>query len=324
MSRSPRHARVHFDHAPDLALAEVERNRFKNAGLAVQTVLSYARDWRVFTAWCEAAALQALPATSGTVELYVCDLLRRGRKVTTVERHAAGIHHHHRIAGQESPCGPELRALLCGARRLLGQPPAQKEAISLADLRKIVRGICAKTPIGARNTALLLFGFATALRRSNLAALELEHLTFTPHGIEVWISHEKQDREGKGRKLAVPYGKRKLTCPVRAVRRWIEFRGDKPGPLFCRVLNGRPDRAKAILPGRVTQIVQEATARIGLDPRRYGAHSLRAGFATEALHRGVNEIMVAQQTGHRSLETLRGYMRSRDLFRGNAAGLIGL
>jgi integrase len=297
--------------------------RYKSAGLAHNTVLSYARDWRVFTSWTDAAGRSALPASPETVELYVCDLLRLGRKVTTLERHAAGIQYHHRIAGYESPCGPELRTLLCGARRSLGQEPDQKDAIATGELRRMVEAIDAKTPIGARDRALLLFGFASALRRSNLAALERRDLTFHSRGIQVWIAHEKQDREGRGRKLAVPHGEHESTCPVRAVRSWLRYRGDGSGPLFQGVLNGRVT-GRGILPNRIGQIVQEAVARIGLDRRRYAAHSLRAGFATEALTGGANEIMVAQQTGHRSLETLRTYLRSRDPFRGNAGAKVGL
>lgn len=303
-------------------MVEAERLKYRHAGLARHTVLSYERDWRVFCAWCAAAGKQSLPATTDTVELYVSDMLLRGRKVSTLERHSVGIQHQHRVAGHESPCGPELRALLCGARRILCQQPAQKDAIALDDLRKMVRAM-EKTPIGARDAAVLLFGFASALRRSSLAGLRLDNLTFTPRGIEAWIEHEKQDREGRGRKLAVPYGKYKVTCPVLAVERWIEYRGDGPGPLFQGVMKGHVT-GRGILPNRIGQIVQEAAARIGLDAKRYCAHSLRAGFATEALTRGASEVMVAQQTGHRSLETLRLYLRARDPFRGNACGALGI
>lgn len=227
------------------------------------------------------------------------------------------------MSGAPNPCGEGLRTLLCGARRVLCQQPAQKDAISTDELRRMVRTIGWKRPIDARDCAILLFGFATALRRSSLAALRLENLTFTDAGIRVWIQHEKQDREGKGRELAVPHGKHRLTCPVRAIKRWLDWRGRDPGPLFQGVMSGHVT-GKGILPNRICQIVQESAARIGLDPKRIGAHSLRAGMATEALCAGVSEIMVAQQTGHRSLETLRLYLRSRDPFRGNAAGHIGL
>jgi integrase len=322
MSLSPRHTRVQFS-APVLPEIEAQRARFKNAQLARHTVVSYERDWRTFCAWCKAAGRTPLPASSETVELYVTDLVGRGRKVATVERHTRGIQHAHRDAGLESPCGAELHRLLRGARRTLCQMPVQKEAVTVAELRRIVKAIGHRTAIGARNCAILLFGFASALRRSSLAALRREDLRFYREGIVVTVRHEKQDRAGKGRILTIPKGKCPALCPVRALRRWLEVRGGEDGPLFCRVMRGHPN-GKPILGNRITQIVQEAVDAIGLDRTRYGAHSLRAGFVTAALERGVNEIAVARHTGHASLDMLRLYMRSRHSWRGNACAKVGL
>jgi integrase len=162
----------------------------------------------------------------------------------------------------------------------------------------MVKAIGHASPIAARNSAILLFGWATALQRSNLAALRLEHLTFTPKGILVRIDREKQDRKDEGRELAAPFGKRKRTCPVRTIQHWLDVRGDGPGPLFCHVMKGRI-KFKPLLGNRIAQIVQDAATKVGLDRKRYGAHSLRAGMATEGLEQGVKEVMIAQQTGHR-------------------------
>jgi integrase len=263
-----------------------------------------------------------LPARPDTVEVYVTDLLHRGRKVTTVERHTFAIQFAHRQAGYPSPLTAELRKLISGARRLLCQAPAQKTPLRLEDLRSIAK-LASHTPIQARDRAIVLFGWATALRRSTLAGLTLRDLTFTSQGVRVRVHNEKQDRKGDGREVAVPRGASRTTCPVRALKRWIGFRGDKEGPLFQRVMGGHPN-GKPILGNRIAQVVQEAARSIGLDPRCYGAHSLRAGFVTEGLEKGVNELAIAQQTGHASLSTLRLYSRSRDLFRGNACAAIGL
>ncbi len=305
-----------------MALAEAERSRFKTAGLSPLTVVSYDRDLRVFRTWCAAADRCALPASADTVELYVSDMLRRGRKVTTLEQHTSAIRRSHLVAGFENPCGQELRSLLSGARRILAQRPDQKTAIRVVDLRAMVASIGHATPITARNSALLLFGFASALRRSSLARLRLEDIEFVQRGILVRVDHEKQDRKGKGRDLAVPNGKHSLTCPVRAVNRWLRFRGEANGPLFQSCLNGQAT-GRGVLGNRICQIVQESAKAIGLEGS-FGAHSLRAGLAGEALENSVNEIMVARQLGHSSLETTRIYLRSRDLFRGNPAGMIGL
>ena len=297
--------------------------RYKTTRLAPRTISSYESDFRTFGSWCRAAGRCALPASSHTVELYITELIESGRKVTTAERHAFAINHAHREAHLPSPYDDGVRQVIAGARRLLCQMPAQKDPIGLDDLKAMLAAIGTRTPIAKRDTALLLFGWTTALRRSNLAALQLEDLTFTPKGILVWVRNEKQDREGNGRKVVVPYGRRKKTCPVRAVQRWLEARGDWSGPVFCHVMKGVP-KPKPMLGNRVAQIVQDAAAKAGLPRERYGAHSLRAGMVTEGLEQGVNEVVIAQQTGHRSLETLRIYMRSRDPFRGNAVSRIGL
>ncbi|MBZ5578227.1 MAG: tyrosine-type recombinase/integrase [Acidobacteriia bacterium] len=320
---SPRHSPERFQ-VCSLDQAEADRARFKNADLAPLTLASYGRDFRVFRAWCEAAGRSALPASEETVELYVVSLLRHGRRITTLRRHAIGIQHFHRGAGHESPCGASLRALLAGAQRVLHQRPIQKAALCGADLKRVVGAFLRRgSVIAARDLAIVLFGLGSALRRSNLAALRLEDLTFTSEGVLVWVASEKQERTGAGRILAVCAGKHARTCPVRALHRWIQHRGYAPGPLFCHVMRGRP-MLKPLLGNRITQIVQQAVAAVGLDPRHYGAHSLRASFVTEALSHGANEIAVARQTGHRSLDTLRLYERSRNPWQGHAGAALGL
>jgi integrase len=319
---TPRHLPITFS-TPEFEQLEAARFQYKHASLAPRTVASYASDWRVFEAWCLAAGRVSLPATPDTVELYITDIIGRGRKVTSAERHVIAIAHRHREAGHSTPCSAAVGAVLSGARRLLCQKPSQKDALRLEDLQAMVMAIGSDTPIRARNSAMLLFGFATALRRANLASLRREHLTFTADGILVWVVGEKQDRKGDGREIAIPLGEHEATCPVRAVRRWLDCCAPGPGPLFCRVMRGHPN-GKPLLGNRIAQIVQDAAAGIGLDRRRYGAHSLRAGLTTEGLNRGVAEITLARHTGHRSLDTLRIYARSRDPFRRSAAGMVGL
>jgi integrase len=51
---------------------------------------------------------------------------------------------------------------------------------------------------------------------------------------------------------------------------------------------------------------------------------LRAGLATAAAAAGVPERAIMAQTGHRSLGTLRKYIREGSLFLENAAAKVGL
>ncbi|WP_312894033.1 tyrosine-type recombinase/integrase [Rhizobium laguerreae] len=64
------------------------------------------------------------------------------------------------------------------------------------------------------------------------------------------------------------------------------------------------------------------TATVGIDPGRYSGHSLRAGFCTSAAQAGVSSWKIRQQTGHASDAMLARYIRSAELFDGNAAGAV--
>ena len=74
----------------------------------------------------------------------------------------------------------------------------------------------------------------------------------------------------------------------------------------------------------VARIVKRAAQLAGLDPARYAGHSLRAGLATSAAAAGVEEREIMRQTGHKSMVVARRYIKNGSLFRGNAAGRVGL
>ena len=63
---------------------------------------------------------------------------------------------------------------------------------------------------------------------------------------------------------------------------------------------------------------------VGLDPARYAGHSLRAGLATSEAAAGASERVIMSQTGHRSADMVRRYIREGSLFQSNPAGMVGL
>ena len=73
------------------------------------------------------------------------------------------------------------------------------------------------------------------------------------------------------------------------------------------------------LPARfVAAIVKRYATRAGLDPAAYAGHSLRSGFLITAAESGANVFKMAEVSRHRSLDTLRGYVRRVDLFKEHA------
>ena len=300
-----------------------EYNRLATAVLAKRTRTTYAANWRAYTGWCAGAGHTALPASGETVALFLTAALG-AHKVKTARQYLCAIVHQHRMTGHMTPDLTRASAILTGAQRLRGERPVQKAAISVGQLREMIRRLDRPDPFHARDKAVLTFGFATALRRSSIAAALPEHVRFTAEGMLVHVPREKQDQTGKGRNIGVPLASDPGVCAVRAMRRWLDLRGDEPGYLFSGLWHGQLRLSCPMTSGTVADVVKRAILSIGLDPDRYGAHSLRAGFVTSALEAGAGEILTARHTGHRSLATLKIYMRPEDPFRGNVCTVIGL
>jgi integrase len=180
------------------------------------------------------------------------------------------------------------------------------------------------TVSGARDATLLLVGFAGALRRSELTAMNWGDIRTRDEGLEILIRHSKTDQEGRGRRVAIPYGSDEQTCPVRSLQRWREHLPVARGPVFRSVNRHGGIGTSRLSDTAVNGIVKRAALAAGLDASTYSGHSLRAGFATTAALNGASERQIANQTGHRSLETLREYIRPARLFADNAAAVLGL
>jgi integrase len=177
---------------------------------------------------------------------------------------------------------------------------------------------------GLRDRALLLAGFAGGFRRSELTALRVEDLETTPDGVIVRLGKSKTDQEGQGRAVALPYGSDPQTCPVRALREWLEQAGLTIGPVFRAIDRHGLVNDKALHPDSIGYLVKRNAGRAGLETVAYAGHSLRAGLATQAAMNGASELAIMKQTGHRSLATVRKYIREGTLFRDNAATKLGL
>lgn len=120
--------------------------------------------------------------------------------------------------------------LAAGAR-----PPALPANISFQFAVRSLRAMLAAAPpglMGLRDRAALLLGFAAALRRSELVAIDVADLHFTRRGVAVTIRRSKTDPQGEGAVIGVPCGTGNGSCPVRALRRWLATAGITRGAVF--------------------------------------------------------------------------------------------
>jgi integrase len=312
--------------SPDLEDLIEKARGYIHAAKSPATLRAYRTDFEDFTRFCEGHNLPHLPATPTTVALYIADRASSLRSAT-ITRRLTSITKAHQAAGfEESPSSSHhfvVSETFKGIRRSIGTAQEGKAPLLTGDIRRIV-GACPETLSGLRDRALILVGFAGAFRRSELAAIEFTHLSFTEDGLIIDLQRSKTDQEAAGRKVGIPFGKEEATCPVRALRRWLASSGIINGPVFRGVnRHGKPSR-RGLHKDCVGWILKVAASRAGLKPEPLGGHSLRAGCVTQAAMNGVSERDIMRQTGHKSAEMLARYIRIGEIFTRNAAAGLGI
>jgi integrase len=304
---------------------------YMDAAKAAATHRAYDSDWRHFVAWCDQNGLASLPATPSTVALYLTSLAKppdgeKPRKAATITRRLTSINAAHKEKGLDSPATMNHRLVadtLHGIRRSLGVAQTRKKPLTRDRIVKLLGAL--EGPIAAaRDKALLLIGFAGSLRRSELAALRVEQVTWHRKGITLAIPRSKTDQEGQGREVEILLGVHDLTCPVMALENWLKISSVKSGYVFRRV-GQHGNVGEALDKDSIGRIVKRLVRRAKLaTPESYGGHSLRAGFVTEASANGATDLQIMKQTGHKSIAMVHRYAREDQKDRQAAAGKLGL
>lgn len=305
-----------------------EANRFAKESISPATKRAYESDWANFHRFCEDYGKQSCPADPETVCLYLTHMSSVAR-ISTITRRATSITAIHRAAGYDSPVKTDqVGRVLKGIKRKIGKPPVQPKAISWDDLNKLIEK-CDSLMLGIRDAAILSLGWASALRRSELIALNIGDLEFLDQGIIINVTRSKTDQEGKGCKIGIPVSHGNAgVCPVISTKRWIERRSkselqmEAAKPLFTKIgPNGRSKwwwpSTERLSARMVSSVVKLYAKYAGLNPAEYSSHSLRRGLATEAGALGVPERVISRHTRHRSVETLRTYIESGTIWTEN-------
>jgi hypothetical protein len=75
-----------------------------------------------------------------------------------------------------------------------------------------------------------------------------------------------------------------------------------------------PLGGRAFADDSAARIVKRYARRVGLNAAAYSGHSLRSGFLTSAAESGASIFKMMDVSRHRSMDTLRGYVRKADMF----------
>jgi integrase len=271
------------------------------------TKRNYRAGWRFFCRFCEDVGEQPFPASPQTVVSFIEWMAQEGYAPNTIENRLAAITRCHREDDRPTPCQASSVQQTMAAIKRGGDKPDRKEPLLIHHLRAM--DFDTESLSDLRDRAILYVGFAGGFRRSVLSELRMEDFREVEGGIVIEIPKTKTD-QAEGRIVQIPNQVPALApSPNEALSRWLTAAGIGSGPLFRMVDRWGNVRDGSISGYSIYNIVCEWVESIGENPAEYGAHSLRAGFATQAYIDGVGEHEAAQQTGHSSLETLRKYQR---------------
>ena len=327
-------------HLEDLA---TRARTYVEAASSANTRRAYASDWKHFSSWCRRQGLAPLPPNPQIVGLYVTACAsgaatadKKANAVATIERRLSSLTWNYAQRGQKlDRKDRHIATVLAGIRNSHAAPPRQKEAILPEDLIAMLEKLPRATLHGLRDRAMLLLGFAGALRRSEIVGLDVGRdqtkdgrgwvEVFPGKGLLVTLRGKTGWRE-----VEIGRGSAHATCPVAALETWLKFARIAHGPLFRRVTGqGRKVGAHRLNDQEVARLVKKTALAAGVRgelsegerAQKFAGHSLRAGLASSA---EVDERYVQKQLGHASAEMTRQYQRRRDRFRVNLTKASGL
>ncbi|MBF2734507.1 MAG: hypothetical protein ISN26_00160, partial [Betaproteobacteria bacterium AqS2] len=193
-------------------------NKYANIAresIAPNTRAAYDKAWERFTRFCARRGCQALPATPESVIDFLVEQATepagpRGRPLAmgTVILLRSAINRMHVSQGYASPTGAaDVAEVLRGLMRLRGAAPRRVDALREYDVEAML-GCCGARPLELRDAALLALGFAAALRRSEICALQVGDVELL--GAEggggrrmlLTVRKSKTDQLGAGQRIA--------------------------------------------------------------------------------------------------------------------------
>jgi len=296
---------------------------------AENTRRAYRAAVRAWCNWCTKRSLPPLPGSGADVAAFLASERGRGLKPETLKLRRAGIRYLHRAAGCPVPTDDVIVSeTLAGISRQSvqkGEVPAKKVAATAGILHQLLAPIPDDLR-GLRDRALLLTGFAGALRRSEVAPIRVEQLERTERGMRLTLPQTKGSQTAAVT-VPLPYGQTEL-CPVRALDAWLAAAKIDSGPVFRRIWLPKKAQkadppplpqigADAMTPWAVAAIVKARASAAGFAAKDFAGHSLKRGALTTGMDRGEHPTKLKRLGRHKSFDVLGEYLEFGDLFEGH-------
>ncbi len=282
--------------------------------LAPNTVRKYASSFNKWVSWAKGKGCKLLPAEPSFLALFLTLQIKSCNSSSAFNSIVSSISWAHRKVGFSTPIElPVVKQVVIAGRRILGKSPINRKLpLKREHLIDLFHKFYYSDLGNIQILTLITLGFFAFLRWDDLTQIKIGDIKFYHDHAAIFLEKRKNDqyREGSWVYLSRFDG---FNCPVALVERFVLLGGHIDGsPLFRKIShtrNGYSLREQKLSYSRARELVRGQLAQIGLNPDKYGLHSLRSGGASEAAATGVPDRQLMRHGGWRSESSKNRYIK---------------
>ena len=274
-----------------------------DGAFAENTIRAYKSDFNHFTQWCSDYNLDPVKTSGDDWKNYV-EYCAENLSTATVRRRIDSLSSIFKLALLQCHADhPEVVLALKRMHRKKGR--AQKQAEPLTKhVRDKLLAECTDDTRGMRNRVLLMLGYETMRRRSELCNFKFENIQTMPNGKKaIFLVKSKTDQYGQGKLLPISDELFELLAY------WETIVGG--GGYILRGINQHLQFTKQLSPATINKILkqlqQEADLKLN---QELSGHSFRVGRALDLLIEGEPFEKIMLRGGWRSESTTMRYLRA--------------
>ena len=277
--------------------------RFDGA-FSENTLRAYRSDFQQYESWCATRHQPSLPATADLIAEYV-DFMAIENKSATIRRRINSLGTIFRLSKNPDPTKePEVVLALKRMHRKIGRHQEQATPLTRDILDQLLEQ-CGSNAKGHRDRVLLLLGYETMRRRSELCNFRFKDLTLVPgRGQAIRLVRSKTDQEGASKLIPI-------SAPLHSLLTEWQDKYQLEG-VILRSVDRHGNVGNGLNSGSIGAILNRLKASLGSDVNncRFSGHSFRVGAAIDLLEAGASLETIMLRGGWRSQDNAMNYLRS--------------
>ena len=271
----------------------------------------------VWSAWATAHGCRVLPALPLSVATFLLEKVEARVSCSTINGYIFSIGYCHRLSGNDNPCDDEVvMAVVDAAQRICPRNFNRKDPIAVDEMRRVYDYLAPGVAmVNKRLWAMAALMFGGFLRYDEVSGVRLRDITFHDDHVKIFLPRSKVDALREGDCVRVAETK-VVACPVGALRAYLDRAEAKRGEefVFRRVIHTKQGGKlspvnKPVTYSSVRRELRRVLMAVGLDPRRFGLHSMRAGGASKAANAGVEDRLFQRHGRWKSSKSKNSYVR---------------